>query len=465
MLKNNIIERLDRRFFRYVRYIAYNFRRELVDGPPERRRFFFGRMTDAAARLLHIDIITRALFMATLRLSPAMRAQWPQRRWLWAIRGLESRAAFDAWLSSPAQPTERAPRIVIFGGGSIGDLFQITPILRAMRAKFPDGDIAFLHRSPAVKAILGNNPHINSIGFANFSAAARLRDAVAREGVADLLLEIESGTYVAQYTRAPEALRAPSIAAVMPDAVFAQAAQALRDRRTRPDFRRADGTFAWPPQWSHHHFLETLGATTGLPIDRNSDLDFDIAPQDGQFAASVVAGHKVITVQNGVDDAVAKWAHVTGRQATKLMPMPIWREAVQQLTSRGYYIVQLGTRDDAPIDGVSLDLRGKTTLRQAAAVIRHAVCHVGTEGGLVHLARAMKTRSVVLFGPTATEFFGYPPNINLSAGNCHGCWQSARDWFIYCPRGFEQAPCMNAHRPEDVVAAVERICAHPTPGL
>src|SRR5258706_1362271 len=96
-------------------------------------------------------------------------------------------------------------------------------------------------------------------------------------------------------------------------------------------------------------------------------------------------------------------------------------------------VVLLGAKDDARIDGVDIDLRGRTSIREAAAVLRDAAAYVGPEGGLTNLARAMQTRSVVFFGSTPPEFFAFRANINVLPRRCGGCWLGAPSYPHPCP--------------------------------
>jgi ADP-heptose:LPS heptosyltransferase len=396
------------------------------------------------------------LWVNGLRQPATIRAlQAKHRDWLWAVSTLTNRAMLDGWILRH----DRA-HIVVLGMGSVGDILQITPALRALREKFPAAQIVLLHRSPAAATVLRGNPSVDSIALADFHHFDAIKQAVTARGVADLVVEIQSISYAVSYSRAPQAYRHPDIDRIMPDAFFA-AAEIARERWQKhpPVFPRKNDKFVWPEEWRGYHYLDVLGATGNLPIDRHAALDFKIQPQDEATAASLVNNQAYITVQNGVDADVVGWSRVTGQRATKLLPQRIWVETVARLRDAGWTIVQLGTLDDGYIDGVTLDLRGKTTLGEAAALLKHALCHVGTEGGLVHLAHAVGTKSVVMFGPTSVEFLGYPLNKNIVASDCTSCWWTTKDWFIYCPRGLKEPECMNAHRAPMIVEAVKEILA------
>ena len=71
-------------------------------------------------------------------------------------------------------------------------------------------------------------------------------------------------------------------------------------------------------------------------------------------------------------------------------------------------IVQIGLKSAQPLTGV-VDLRGLTTFREAALVLREAALFVGTEGGMMHAANAVSANALILWGGvTLPEFAGYP---------------------------------------------------------
>jgi hypothetical protein len=113
-------------------------------------------------------------------------------------------------------------------------------------------------------------------------------------------------------------------------------------------------------------------------------------------------------------------------------------------------IVQLGSPSDPRLHG-TVDLRGRTTIREAAAVLAGASAFVGMVGFLMHLARAVATPSVIVYGgrehPSQS---GYPENHNLHTDiHCSPCWLWNR-----CPYGME---CMRRISAADVTAALAAV--------
>ncbi len=86
-------------------------------------------------------------------------------------------------------------------------------------------------------------------------------------------------------------------------------------------------------------------------------------------------------------------------------------------------VVQIGSSSDMKLEG-AIDLRGKTSLRQTAAVLANSLVFIGLVGFVMHLARAVDCRSVIIYGgrekPAIT---GYVANKNLyTQVRCAPCW-------------------------------------------
>ena len=89
--------------------------------------------------------------------------------------------------------------------------------------------------------------------------------------------------------------------------------------------------------------------------------------------------------------------------------------------------VQLGLKTDAEL-GATVDLRGRTSIRQAAAVLSEAGVFVGLASGLMHLARAVACPSVIVYGGREDPAIsGYGVNANLTeTPPCSPCWLRSR---------------------------------------
>lgn len=109
-----------------------------------------------------------------------------------------------------------------------------------------------------------------------------------------------------------------------------------------------------------------------------------------------------------------------------------------------YRLVQLGRTDTLRIEGIDVDLRGKTNFEELKNLLKYALIHIDGDCGMVHVRHYLHGGvSIVLFGPTSPDYIGYPENVNLRAGGCPDfCEWISNDWQEKCIRGFENPPCM-----------------------
>jgi ADP-heptose:LPS heptosyltransferase len=123
---------------------------------------------------------------------------------------------------------------------------------------------------------------------------------------------------------------------------------------------------------------------------------------------------------------------------------------VSTLLSKTHTVVQVGSTTDELLPDV-LDLRGKTSVRETASVLYNSQFFLGNVGFLMHLARSVNCKSVIIFGgrehPSQS---GYEFNINLySAVPCSPCWLRNT-----CPNN---KICMSNIKTADVVQAITSI--------
>lgn len=164
-----------------------------------------------------------------------------------------------------------------------------------------------------------------------------------------------------------------------------------------------------------------------------------------------------------------------GRPFICLAPGSVWAtkrwlpgrfgELAQRLKSLGFGVVLVGGKDDRSIidsvlqhaEGAALDASGKFTIRQSALIIKKSQLLVSNDSAPTHLAVAVRTPVVAIFGPTVPAFGFYPygnhdrvlEDAQLSCRPCsiHGGRK--------CPLGTLQ--CMKNITVEMVLEAVREI--------
>lgn len=132
----------------------------------------------------------------------------------------------------------------------------------------------------------------------------------------------------------------------------------------------------------------------------------------------------------------------------KEWPAAHFGRLIERLIQR-FRVVQLGSAQDPTFPGV-MDLRGRTSVREAAAVLAGSRVFVGLPGFLMHLARAVETPSVVVFGGREDPAIsGYAEFENLvSRMGCAPCWRRRT-----CPY---DRKCLSEIQPAEVCEAIER---------
>jgi hypothetical protein len=234
-----------------------------------------------------------------------------------AVSGLDNRDYLRSWIE---RRYKSGPKIVILGVGSIGDILQITAVLRIIREKFPAGEIGLLHHSPAPSTVLQGNGNIDSVAVANLYDYDQIKRPFVKRVRPDLVVEVEGLTYNLTHTLAPLMLRHPDLQAVLPESFFSKAVKAQEFWKTDPPIPHPKVKFARPKKSRDIQFLDVLGETGNLPIDRHGALDFFPEPGDAVAIDLFALRKPYVSMQRGVDTDIRNWARLAGRRPTKLLP-------------------------------------------------------------------------------------------------------------------------------------------------
>lgn len=212
--------------------------------------------------------------------------------------------------------------------------------------------------------------------------------------------------------------------------------------------------------------LRLAGRSILMPTytDRDWDDDRDSVPSEHIIAAmcrkASLRGEVSLRPYMFLSSAEVAAGRLDSRQAviqtsgaSALWPMrnKEWFEdrfqAVADAIKDDFHLIQIGMESDPPVRGAR-DLRGRTTMREAAALLANSVVFVGLVGFLMHLARAVDCRSVIIYGGREKPWqSGYVSNINLTGDTlCSPCWR----WNT-CDYDHE---CMRMISAESVVQAV-----------
>ena len=164
----------------------------------------------------------------------------------------------------------------------------------------------------------------------------------------------------------------------------------------------------------------------------------------------------------GMDDG--RWLVLAPGAAygpAKQWPMEHFLELAKIQLAQGRKIVFVGTAKEAATTAQlcaqlpgSMDLAGRTNLAQLMAVLSSCEAVVANDSGAMHLAAALGTPGVAIFGstdPVATGPIGAQWRLLVSDKACRPCFKRT------CPLAEGQYSCLSGIRPQDVAQQLEEL--------
>lgn len=161
-----------------------------------------------------------------------------------------------------------------------------------------------------------------------------------------------------------------------------------------------------------HHFIANMAALLGLNGEITLRPYLNLTKSEevfGKIATNQIAVHSSI--------ASARYPILTKEWYPKRM-----QDVVNRLYPH-YTCVQIGVANDPRLEN-TIDMRGKLSFRQTASVLANSQLFIGQVGFLMHLARAIDCRSVIVFGGREDPAkSGYSANTNIRTQlDCSPCW-------------------------------------------
>jgi len=170
---------------------------------------------------------------------------------------------------------------------------------------------------------------------------------------------------------------------------------------------------------SDKHIIEQYCEVYGI---QEPELKCDLkipAPIDTKMRvllSQILEGDDFIVIEPSSKDSYTK---------NRAYPFEKWQLIVRELNKR-IKIIQVGVPGTPVLEGV-IDLTGKTSFLEAASIIGLSKLFLSSEGGLVHAATAVDTKSIVVITGYQTEkMVAYPQNININIANHGPCGLKSR---------------------------------------
>ena len=279
----------------------------------------------------------------------------------------------------------------------IGDVLQSTALVAALRQALPAVRLGYAV-GPWSRPVLENNPHLDTI----------VNTGTVVGGASRAL-----GPYL-RLTRALRAGRWDACFILERSPLFALAAWAagIHDRIGLDSGGRGAALTLPVAVRPRRHEAEAyldLARAAGLAVD-GAKTEFYPSDGDRAQAESLLAGEvgpfAALAPAGGVNPGTSL--------VSKRWPAERFAALARRLRDAGLRPLLLGGSGDTGIagtvqeaaSGVALDLSGRLTLTECGALLARCTLFVGNDTGLLHLAVAVGTPVVGLFGPTDPAVYG-----------------------------------------------------------
>lgn len=331
------------------------------------------------------------------------------------------------------------PNILLVRFSAIGDILLLTPLLRALRRRHPEARITVVTRS-AFAPLLAHNPHLTSvIGWDPLTPLAELGRRL-RELDFTHRLDLHGS---------------------------------LRSRALR---WHAGGRWTTYPK---HRVARTVLIHTRRDVYRDrrpvaeryfeAARELDVIPDGGSLevflSRAELEGARAFLTTRGLAVSRQLIAIAPGAaHFTKRWPPHHWIALVRRLVEAGNDVVAVGGPGDLGVAEAvaaaggeqAASAAGAFELPGTAALLKRARALVSGDTGLMHLAVAVETPVVALFGPTVEQFGFFPYHAKASVLQrdlpCRPCTSHGGP---VCPLTHHR--CMQDIQPVDVLEALRRL--------
>ncbi|MEK6743741.1 MAG: glycosyltransferase family 9 protein [Nitrospirota bacterium] len=287
--------------------------------------------------------------------------------------------------------------ILIIKPGAVGDLLQMTPVIRALKAYSPDTKISMLVGSEITAALFRNDPRISETVI--FERDGRHRSLSSR-------LALWKHLHKQGYDLVLNCQRSNLKTWFLASAAFPCRVLVYHKAKNRTVHAVVN-------------YLETLMPLGITP----ADLDLELVLDDGArayarelFSSLGLEGKTVIALNPGATHAVNRW------------PISRFAGLADRITEQMHACpLIIGGPDDIPLaDEIvarsrtkPVSIAGRTSLLQLGAVLERCVLLVSGDTGPLHLATAVGTKAIGLFGaadPARTGPVGKGHRVIQAAG-------------------------------------------------
>ena len=369
-----------------------------------------------------------------------------------SARHLSLAHAFESEAAQPLAPARwdwsTVRKLLVIRLRSIGDTVLTTPSLVALRRFLPHTSIDILLED-WVAPVLDGSPLVDRvISIPRHSNAARARIArdLHRTGY-DVVYNLHGGTTATFLARASGARQRVGYAHYQYARLHNHVAPSPQEIWSRPTLHSAEQQLA-------------LIGWTGVPVSDRPATQLAVTERAARSVAARLAAHKI-------NSEPVALIHPAAAFETKQWPTENFARVIDEVAARGLTpVVIVAPKEKQVLDSVvqqsSARVIGLTdlSLPEVTALAARAQLFVGNDSGIAHMAAAVSTPCVVIFGSSnVAHWRPWTTNQNevvreeMNCQPCHG---------YFCAE-FETPQCILRIPVERVVAAIDRLMREAIP--
>ncbi|MBI1926756.1 lipopolysaccharide heptosyltransferase II [Candidatus Poribacteria bacterium] len=327
--------------------------------------------------------------------------------------------------------------LVMQTGGWIGDMVLLTPALRAVKRAYPQSHLALMLR-PLVADVMAIHPYLDEVIV---DTKDRYRSRL--KSVWKAANAIRRSRFNLAIVLHPTSFRnalIPFLAGV-PERVGSHVSG-----------RGILLTRSCPERTDLHEIHRYLRVLELIDIhEPDATLEFWHTDAERNVVRQMLADHGISSTERVIG------VNLGTTWQTKRWPLEKFATVMTQMQNRlGAPLILTGSAAEGPlgealgqmVQGELVNLIGKTTLTQLGALIERCALYLTCDSGPMHIAAAVGTPTIALFGPTSPTRhrpYGEGHCVIEKAVECRPCYKRA------CQRKDAPNLCMTEIKAEEVV--------------
>jgi lipopolysaccharide heptosyltransferase II len=358
---------------------------------------------------------------------------------------MTSDGAGSALSSAEVRPLDwsRVRRVLVVRLRSIGDTVLATPALGALRRFLPEARIDLLLEDWIAPLLYGHRDIDNVVAIRRSSLASRVRTLLRlRRARYDVAFNLHGGTTATLLTRLSGARQRVGYAHYRFGSLHSHAMPSAAR------FFRRDEVHSVEEQ------IALLG-WAGVHLDERPATRLDVDPR----AQSMIEAR--LRQRGLAESAPLGLIHPATAFETKRWPAEGYARVAEHLSRRGLAVIAIAAPQERPtLDelqreaGVAIQAFSDLSLPEVAALIARSRVFVGNDSGIAHMAAALRSHTVVVFGSSNIAHWRpwaeAPAAVVRHEMPCQPCPG-------YTCAGPEPFGCLRRIDAESVIQAIDRV--------